>query len=47
MPEILLGSEIFTDWTRESEYKFRGAKLERGVITFSPKRIQFWTLDGV
>lgn len=27
MPEILLGSEIFTDWTRESEYKFCGAKL--------------------
>lgn len=47
MPEILLGSEIFTDWTRESEYKFRGAKLERGVVTFSLKRIQFWTLDGV
>lgn len=28
MPEILLGLEIFTDWTRE--YKFCGAKLEGG-----------------
>lgn len=39
MPEILLGLEIFTDWTRE--YKFCGAKLEVDVVVRFTKKIQF------
>lgn len=47
MPEILLGLEIFTDWTRE--YKFCGAKLEGGCCcNASRKKYNLTrTLDGV
>lgn len=44
--EILLGLEIFTDWTRE--YKFCGAKLEGGCCNASRKKYNLTrTLDGV
>lgn len=45
--EILLGLEIFTDWTRE--YKFCGAKLEGGCCcTLQRKKYNLTrTLDGV
>lgn len=40
MPEILLGLEIFTDWTRE--YKFCGAKLEGGCCCTLHEKNTIW-----